>query len=427
MTNTMEIYPFTFSTDPHVALSSLDAFNEGAPLATFARMRREDPVAWCPEEDGKGFWSITRHDDLMALNKQSELLSSARGIRMEDQSDDEFEARKTFQETDAPEHSGFRMLLNAAFSRQQMAKYEDRIRAITANLIDKAIELGEFDATKIISRELPMRMLGQILGLPDKDLDWLVEKGDALISNSDPEYTDFVVDKVDTEEYRLLPFRSPAAIELFDYGSDILKRMEKGEQFGVLNQIHSAASGGTKMTEGQFRNFFCLAVAAGNDTTRYSISATIHALANHPELLAFIKDNLGDPKFMQTATDEMIRIASPTTHFRRTATKSFDYSGKHIAEGDKVILWFLSGNRDETVFSDPESIDLSRKPNRYLSFGQGGPHVCLGMWLAKLEVRIVIEELAKRVSQIEQTGRQEYLRSNFILGMKHLPVRFKGN
>jgi len=389
-------YPFSFSEDRNVDLSSLDAFNEGAPYATFARMRKEGSLVWCTEENGRGFWSVTRHEDLLKLNKQSELLSSAKGIRIEDQSEEEYEARKTFQETDAPSHSAFRMLVNGGFSRPQMAKYEDRIRAITGKLIDHAVELGSFDATDIISRHLPMQMLGQILGLPDEDLNWLVEKGDALISNSDPDYTDFVVDKLDSDAYRLLPFRSPAAVELFDYANDLYNRMQKGEQFGVLNLVLQPSSDGNQMSSGEFRNFFCLLVAAGNDTTRYSISAAIHGLANNPHLLQQLKDKREDNGFMLSAADEMIRYASPTTHFRRTATSTFEHEGQTVAKGDKVILWFVSGNRDETVFADPHRLDLARKPNRYLSFGQGGPHVCLGMWLAKLEVRVVLEELADR-------------------------------
>lgn len=413
-------YPFSRSTDPNVDLSSQDAFNEGAPYATFERLRRDDPVAWFEEENGKGFWAITRHADLARLNKDWQTLSSAQGIRMEDQSEDEYEARKTFQETDPPEHTYFRMLMNEAFSRRRVAEFEDSIRSITAELIDNCLQKGEFDATREIARQLPMRMLGQILGVPDEDTAWLVEKGDALISNADPDYTDFVVDKVDTEEYRLLPFRSPAAIELFDYAGKLLERIRAGEQVGILNLILEPTKDGKTMSEGQFKNFFCLAVAAGNDTTRFAIAASLHALANDPGLLEQLRN--ADAALMQTAVDEMIRWASPTTHFRRTATRDFEFGGKHIKKGDKVLLWFVSGNRDSEVFEDPYEIKLDRKPNRFLSFGQGGPHVCLGMFLAKLEVRIVLEEMARRVEKIEQTGPHSYLRSNFILGIKRLPV-----
>jgi hypothetical protein len=417
-------YPFSYSTDPHVDLSSLDAFNEGAPYATFERMRREDPVAWSDQQGGCGFWSITKHADIQALNKDTATLSSARGIRMEDQSPDEYEARRTFQETDPPEHTEFRMLFNQAFSRVMVNAYEDQIRRITAELVDAAIAQGELDGTDAIARQLPMRMLAQILGLPDTDTEWLVSRGDALISNTDPDYTDFVVDRVNTDEYRLLPFRSPAALELFDYADDLLKRMRSGERFGVLNQVIQPTQSGKVISDGEFRNFFCLLVAAGNDTTRYSIAASLHALANQPALLEQLRGT--DKRALLQATDEMIRWASPTTHFRRTATRDFEYRGQKIREGDKVVLWFHSGNRDEEVFDDPYTLKLDRYPNRFMSFGQGGPHVCLGMFLAKLEVRVVLEELAAKVATMKQTAKHEYLRSNFILGIKKLPLSITG-
>jgi len=414
-------YPFSYSADANVDLSSLDAFNEGAPFATFDRLREEPSLAWCEEKDGPGFWSVTRHVDIMALNKNTKLLSSAQGIRIESQSEEEFEARKTFQETDPPNHSYFRMLVNKAFSKKEVAKYEEQIREITRELITAQLGKGEFNATDKISRQLPMRMLGLIMGLPEKDMNFLVEKGDALLSNSDPDYTDFVVDKVDTDEYRLLPFRSPAAVELFDYADDLFQRMEKGEQFGVLNHVVQKDKAGNKISNGEFRNFFCLLVAAGNDTTRFSISAAIHALANHPHLHKQLKS--ADAATNLAAADEIIRYASPTTHFRRTAIEDFEYDGKQIKKGDKVVLWFLSANRDANVFDEPYKINFDRGQNRFLSFGQGGPHVCLGMFLAKLEVRIVLEELANLVGTIEQTKKHSYLRSNFILGIKKLPVK----
>lgn len=417
-------HPFSRSQDQHIDLSSYDAFNEGAPFKTFERMRAEESIVWCEEKEGRGFWSVTKHKDIMALNKDFELLTSSKGIRIEDQTEEEYEARKTFQETDPPEHTKTRLIMHKAFGHAQIAKYEEQIRDITVELIEKTLELNEFDAVKEIAAQLPMRMLGQILGVPPEDTQWLVEKGDALISNTDPDYTDFVVDKVNTDEYRMLPFRSPAAIELFDYANKLLKRKRDGESVGIINLILQPDKDGNVISDDEFRNFFCLIVAAGNDTTRYSLAACMHAMANHPTMMQELKDNLDDKNFFLSATDELIRWASPTTHFRRTATRDFEYEGKQVKEGDKVVLWFLSANRDDKMFENPYELNLTRKPNRFLSFGQGGPHVCLGMFLAKLEVRIVLEEMAKRVSKIEQVSEHNYLRSNFILGIKSLPVKF---
>jgi hypothetical protein len=265
-------------------------------------------------------------------------------------------------------------------------------------------------------------MLGQILGTPDADLDWLVEKGDQLIANTDPEFTDHVLDRADTEAYRLMPFRSPAGAELYEYAKQLMaEKNRRGDVHGVLHLILQPDAHGDVISEMEFRNFFCLLVAAGNDTTRYSIAASLHALANRPALMAELRE--GGPEIWETAPDELIRWASPTMHFRRTATRDFEMHGRQVREGDKVLLWFISGNRDEQAFEKPFEVDLRRSHNRHLSFGQGGPHVCLGMWLARLEVRILVQELVKRVRSIEQTSPHEFLRSNFIGGIKRLPVR----
>jgi cytochrome P450 len=413
---------FTATDDGHADLSSHDSFLAGAPHNTFARMRREEPLAWSEMKDGKGFWSVTRHADVLELNRNYELLSSARGIRMEDQTYEEYMARRTFQETDPPEHSRTRVLVSKAFSKPVVAQFEGQIRAICDSILDAAIERSRFDAVKDVARQLPMRMLGQIIGVPEQDLDWLVEKGDQLIANTDPEFTEHVLDKADTDAYRLMPFRSPAGAELFDYARALMREKEKrGDTSGVLDLILQPDSHGNVISEIEFRNFFCLLVAAGNDTTRYSIAASLFALANRPELLRELKN--GDAQIWETAPDEFIRWASPTMHFRRTATRDFELYGKQVKEGDKVLLWFVSANRDDTAFDKPFAINVRRTPNRHVAFGQGGPHVCLGMWLARLEVKILLQELIKRVTDIEQTGPHEFLRSNFIGGIKRLPVK----
>ena len=406
--------------DGHADLSRHDSFARGAPQNTFARMRREDPLAWTDWSGGKGFWSVTRHEDILKLNGQTDLLSSARGIRMEDQSYEEYLARRTFQETDPPEHMRTRIKVAKAFSRPVVAQFEDQIRQLCDEILGDALEKGTFDATKEIARQLPMRMLGQILGTPDEDLPWLVEKGDALIANTDPDFTDHVLDKMETDAYRMMPFNSPAGAELFDYAKELMrKKAEAGDDSGVLNLILKPGADGSVIPENEFRNFFCLLVAAGNDTTRYSIAAGIQAMCHQPELLPQMKSG----EIWDTAPDEIIRWTTPALYFRRTATRDFEMHGKTVREGEKVLYWFASANRDDTVFEDPFRVNLARTPNKHLSFGQGGPHVCLGMWLARLEVRVLFHELAKRIRSIEPAGEQKFLRSNFVGGIKSLPVQ----
>jgi cytochrome P450 len=406
--------------DGHADLSSHDAFVDGPPHNTFARMRKDDPLSWTEWDGGEGFWSVTRHEDILAMNGNTQVFSSARGIRMEDQSYEEYLARRTFQETDAPEHMKTRIKVAKAFSKPVIAGFEQDIRDLCDEILDQALPLGTFDATKEIARQLPMRMLGRIIGTPDEDLPWLVEKGDALIANTDPDFTDHVLDRMDTDAYRMMPFNSPAGAELYEYARDLMeKKAAAGDTEGVLHLILQPGRDGETISETEFRNFFCLLVAAGNDTTRYSIAAGIQALCHQPELLEQMQT---DETVWETAPDEIIRWATPALYFRRTATQDFELHGKTIREGDKVLLWFASGNRDDTVFDTPFRVDIRRTPNRHMSFGQGGPHVCLGMWLARLEVRVLFQELARRIRRIEPAGPHKFLRSNFVGGIKSLPV-----
>jgi cytochrome P450 len=289
-------------------------------------------------------------------------------------------------------------------------------------ILDRALASQEFDAVKDIARELPMRMLGQILGLPEKDLDWLVNRGDQLMANTDPDFTQHVLDKVDTDAYRLMPFRSPAGVELYDYAENMMaERAKSGESPGILGLLLQPDEDGNVMSKREFQNFFCLAVAAGNDTTRYSIVAGLHAMTQQPELLQQMQS--GENKVWDTASDEFVRWASPATYFRRTATRDFELHGKTMRAGEKVLYWFVSGNRDEEAFSEPNRVNILRQNNRHLGFGQGGPHLCLGMWLARLELRVLMQEFVKRVKSVEQTGPHAFVRSNFVGGIKRLPIR----
>jgi cytochrome P450 len=413
---------WTPTDDGYADLSSHDTFEAGAPHNTFKRLRDEDPVSWTDYADGDNYWSITRHADMMEMNRNTSVFSSARGIRMEDQSYEEYLARRTFQETDAPEHMQTRIKVAKAFSKPVIAKFDAEIGVLCDEILEEALSVDSFDATKTIARELPMRMLGRILGLPEKDLPWLVEKGDALIANTDPEFTDHVLDKMETDAFRMMPFNSPAGAELFLYAKDLMKEKEAaGDTEGVLHMILQPDKDGNTISEEEFRNFFCLLVAAGNDTTRYSIAAGMQAMCHQPELLAQMQT--GD--IWSTAPDEIIRWATPALYFRRTAMQDYEAHGKKIRAGDKVLFWWSSGNRDERAFDAPMRVNLMRENNRHVSFGQGGPHVCLGMWLARLEVRVLFQKLAKRLSAIEADGEHQFLRSNFVGGIKSLPVRIK--
>ena len=412
---------WTPTDDGFADLTSHDTFVSGHPFNTFARLRRDDPLHWTEWDGGKGFWSITRYSDILEMNRNTKVFSSALGIRMEDQTYEEYLARRTFQETDAPDHMQIRMKLARAFSKNVIAGFEEVIRELCIGILDEALQDDQFDATKKIARALPMMVLGRILGTPDEDLPWLVEKGDALIANTDPDFTSHVLDKMSTDEFRMMPFNSPAGAELYGYAKDLMaKKNASGDTDGILHLILQPDENGAVISETEFRNFFCLLVAAGNDTTRYSIAAGIQAMCEQPELLTQMKEG---GEVWETMADEMIRWATPATYFRRTASQDYEMHGKSIRTGDKVLYWFASGNRDDAYFDEPNCVNLLRTPNKHLAFGLGGPHLCLGMWLARLEVTVLFKELSKRITDIKADGPQLFLRSNFVSGLKSLPVR----
>ncbi len=394
-----------------------ETYASGVPHNTFARLRREEPVFWLDgDEETKGCWNIVRHADIVAANRDHLRFSSAQGVRLEDMSREEYLARRTFQETDPPEHTKVRRAVNPSFAKPVIAAFEAVVRDLASDIAEKALRQPEFDVVDALAKPLPMFMLGRILGVPDEDLDWLVEQGEALIGNSDPDFTTHVVDQADTSHYRLIPFRSPAGVELYNYAADLLENRRSVVETGILAKMMQDEDG---LDAHEFKNIFCLLVAAGNDTTRYSISMALNLLSHDPALFQALKSG----KYWETCADEFIRLATPAMHFRRTATEDCTLHGQSICAGDKVVLWIISGNRDETVFDEPYACQLGRTPNRHIAFSQGSVHVCLGMHLAKLEVRIALEELLKRVDRLEAIGAPAWTRSNFVSGVKALRVR----
>ena len=401
-------------------LSSHDAFVEGVPHETFEHLRREEPLAWFDEPDASGFWAVTRHADIVTVNRNYRQFSSRRGIRMEEMAEDERAARLTLMEHDPPEHTQLRRFVNRGFARPLIETYEQRVRDIVVEVLDRALAHGEIDCVAEIAKPLPLKMLANVLGVSEEDGAWLAEKGDQMIGNSDPDFTDHVVDRVDTDAFRLMPFRSPAAVEVFEYAERQAAMRRRQPRDDVISLLLEPLPDGTPLTDLEFKNFFTLLISAGNDTTRYAIASSLHVLANHPELLEQLRR--ADARRWDTAVEELLRWSSPTMHFRRTAVEDFEMHGRRVRAGDKLILWFISGDYDDSVFEDPFRVDLARDPNPHMAFGRGGPHACLGMWLARLELRVVLQELVGRIRSLRQTGPEARLRSNFINGIKSLPV-----
>ena len=401
-------------------ITSHDAYTDGVPHATFARLRREDPVHWTPEADGSGFWSILGYRDALAVSRDVETFTSEQGIRLEEMDAEENAARKTMMEMDPPEHTRYRRLVNKGFTRRTVESYEEPIRALAAEVVERALQNDRFDFVHDIAEELPMRMLGKLLGTSDEHGRQLVAWGDALLGNTDPDFTDFPVDLVDTDEFRMVPFRSPAAIEIFQFAQEQAADRRACPREDIITQLLQPAIDGVPLTDHEFNNFFTLLVAAGNDTTRYSMTHGMWTFMNHPELWQALREQ---PELMVPGVEEVLRTSAVTMHFRRTATRDTEFGGKQIAAGDKVVMWFNSANHDDDGFPNPWRFDLAREKNDHMAFGRNGPHLCLGAWLARMELRLVFEELLKRVDRLELDGDIQHLRSNFIAGIKTMPVR----
>lgn len=404
--------------DQSTDITSHDTYVGDFPHATFERMRLEEPVSWIPEGEGAGFWAITKHADVIEVSRDYNRFTASRGIRIEEMDPDELEARRSMMEFDPPEHTRLRRLVQPGFTPRVTATYEAAFRRLVGLVLDDVLPLGSFDFVTEIARELPIRMLCRLLGIPETDAGDMVAWGDQMISNADPEYTPVIIDKVDTEEYRLLPFRSPAALEVFRYAEDIALERRLNPRDDIITTLLTSEPDGEPLTDLEFKNFFTLMMVAGNETTRHTISHGLVFLARNREQLGAWRSDLAAGS--EDATEEILRASGVTMHFRRTVVEDTTIRGVPVSAGDKVVMWYTSANYDEDVFTDPFSFDLNRRPNPHVTFGTGR-HVCLGASLARLEVRVFFEEFLRRVPDFE-VGEPDRLRSNFIRGIKHLPV-----
>jgi cytochrome P450 len=385
------------------------------PHTAFAALRRDDPVHWNPEPDGgPGFWAVTRYADIRHVHRSVEVFSSELGgTSLEDLDPEQIEARKSMIDMDPPRHDELRGLIARRFTPRAVTVWEDQVRAVTRSVLDAALPLTEFDFVHEVASEIPMQVFAEILGVPLHERRAIIEIGDRLLGNQDPEY------RVPADEaHRNLPFSSPAALEMFAFGQRLAAARRADPRDDIVTSLVEAG-----LTGREFDTYFLLLAAAGNETTRHTISHGLLALLEHPEELERLRHAGDDVALRRSAAEEMLRWATPVHHFRRTAAVDTELAGVPIAAGDKVTTWFVSGNRDEEVFDEPDRFDITRSPNPHMAFGPGGIHHCMGAHLARLEVRIAFEELLSRVGEIELTGPPQRLRSNFFNGIKRLPVR----
>jgi cytochrome P450 len=405
-----------------VDLLDHDLFEDHEPWEVFERLQREAPVYFHPEPEGRGFWALTKYDDVLSVVRDAKTFSSEVGgaATIEDVPEDILAVRRNFLEFDPPKHGRYRRLISTSFTPGAVGRYEEWLRKLVGARLDHAVAMGSFDLVQELAAPIPIRVLAHVLGLPEESLPRLVELGDRLLVDTDPDLVGDLAFGREREEDRYKPFGSPWADELCALGRAYYADRRACPRDDVLTLIARAEIDGQPLGEHDLDNTFALLVVAGNETTRQAISLGTLALAQHPAEYARLR---AEPALVGSAVEELLRYSSPVWFFRRTTTHDVTIRGVEIPAGDKVVVWFAAANRDSDHYPDPHRLDLKRNPTDQLTFGRGGPHHCLGAHLARLEVRVYLEELVARAKEIELAGSPQRLRSNFANGLKSLPVR----
>jgi cholest-4-en-3-one 26-monooxygenase len=395
-----------------VDLSDSRSFVPGVPHEWLAWLRRNDPVHWQDEPGGPGFWAVTRYEDCVTVNREYERFSSAaRGTMPFEMLDADIEQQGLMMlNMDPPLHTRYRRLVNKGFTPRMVRDLEESIHRAADSILDGVVEGGRADFVTDISAELPLRVIADLLGVPQEDRHKMFEWSNRMVGNEDPEYQ--------TEAEEALK----AAMELYAYAATLFGQKRVDPHEDLMSVLTTVEVEGERLSELELELFFLLLTVAGNETTRNLMSGAMAAFFRHPEQWQRLVD---DRSLLPTAVDEMLRFVTPVMNFRRTAMCDLVLSGTPVREGDKVVFWHASANRDEDVFGpDADSFDVGRDPNPHIAFGGGGPHFCLGANLARMEIRVMFEHLLKRMPDIRQDGDMQRLQSQFINGVKHLPVAF---
>ncbi len=392
---------------------------DGIPHERFSTIRSMPGLSWHPYE-GDGFWAVTRHDEIKAVSKNAQVFSSAIGhTNLWDLEADALEARRSLIDTDSPDHTRLRRLIAGAFTPRSIRVWTDQVRAITAELLDEYLTDGGGDWVEKVAAPLPIRVILAMLGVPVEDADYLVELSNYLVEGTGDQQSVPPDAFGNTTELRLLPFNSPASHALFEYGERLGELRRTDPRDDLVSLLVAAEHEGDRLSASEYRNLFHLLVFAGNETTRTALSHGAMALADNPDQWRLVQDSAD---VVESAAEEIIRWATPVLHMRRTAATDTELAGTEIAAGQKVVMWYASANRDGAVFDNPDSFDVTREDNGHFAFGGGGPHMCLGAFLARLEVTVLLEEMRARSMQLERVGDPERTRSNFVHGILSLDM-----
>lgn len=398
-----------------IDLKDPDQYERAIPWHDFAWLRANDPVHWTPENNGAGFWALTRHKEIVEVSRQPALFSSAYangGHRIFNENEvgltnaGDSNIGTPFISRDPPSHTQYRKFVMPALSPVRIDGIEARIGEKAKSLID-AIPLGEkVDLVQALSAPLPLMTLAELLGVPADMWPSLYGWTNAFVGEDDPEFRK----SAEAMEATLGDF--------FGFVTELYEARRANPTQDIASLLANAEIDGEPVPFGEFAANMVLVLVGGNETTRNSISHTVCTLSRAQDQWDAVR---ADPAILQQGTTEMIRHASPVMHMRRTVMEDTELGGKLVRKGDKVVMWYISGNRDEAVFENPDQFDLGRKARNHVGFGTG-QHVCVGSRLAEMQLRVTFGMLAEKVCRFELIGQPRRFRSNFINGLKNLDV-----
>jgi cytochrome P450 len=383
----------------------------------FRFLRDHHPISFHEEpviEDypqGPGYWALTRYDDVRHVSRHPEIFSSAQGgTNIGDIPQEMAEFLGSIINMDDPRHKKLRALVNSGFTPKALNALLDQVRVRTDSVIDAVAEKGECDFVSEIAAPLPLQIVCDMVGVPPSMEQTVFEQSNIILGVGDPEYVQTLEDLMG------------AFMTLFQMATELGQQRLDDPADDITSVLMHAEVDGERLTVLEFASFFILLVVAGNETTRTAISQGMWALHNHPDQRALWAGDFD--AHAVNAVEEIVRWATPVVHFRRTATEDTEVGGQPIKAGEKVVMWFNSANRDERVFEDPYRFDVTRSPNPHFGYGGGGPHFCLGANLARREIRVMFEQIFRRLPDLEITGEPALLQSAFIHGIKRMPCAF---
>lgn len=401
-----------------IDLSALEMWTRGAGARTgiFQTLRDERPVAFFEELEipgfgqGPGYWALTRFDDVMTVSRHPELFCSGKGTNIPDLPIEIAEFYGSMINMDAPRHTRLRMIVSRSFTPRMVTRIDEDVRIKARNVIQEVAELGECDFVEEIAAKLPLRIICEMMGIPQESWHRIFELTNIILGAGDPELT---------PDFETL---MAASMEMVSIASAVGEDRLANPQDDLVSAMMHAEVDGERLSVMEMGSFFILLAAAGNETTRNAISHGMWMLTNEPAQRADWMANFEE--VTPTAIDEIVRWATPVIHFRRTVTEDTVLAGHQFHEGDKVVMFYESANRDERHFPDPHRFDIRRTPNEHVGFGAGGPHFCLGANLARREIRVMFEEIFRWLPDLQITTAPEYLSSGFIHGIKRMRCEF---